>query len=181
MEWIWDLLKGNPWLALILLGVVGQLFTPNPKKRQQARERERERRKEKENETGETRTDPDEVAERIRDLFAGKTTAIETDVADDLVLAMPRPQPVRVVSEIEATHHADAGSYFDPDSIGETTYSSALTPESAASAYGIKGTPVDLNTLNLRSAVRAMMILGPPRSLASYDQDPLLSHYQRSR
>jgi hypothetical protein len=181
MEWIWDLLRGNPWLALILLGVVGQLFTPNPKKRQQARERERERRKEKENETGEARTDPDEVAERIRELFAGKTTASETDVEDDLVLALPRPLPVRVVSEIEANHHADAGSYFDPDSIGETTYSSALTPETAAAAYGIKAMPIDINTLDLRSAVRAMMILGPPRALASYDQDPLLSLHQRGR
>ena len=181
MEWLWELVTRNPWLFLILLGVVGQVFTPNPKKRQQARERERAARKQQQPpDTNKPRTDPDEVAARIRELFEGKSSTVVEDFEEDFeeapVLAMPQP-----TSEIERSHGAVAGSFFDPHSIGEDRTTPALDDASwdpASVEIGSRQAHRQGHRLDPQAAVRAMLILGPPRALATYDEDPLLSRYQ---
>lgn len=180
MDWLWDLLRHNPWLALILLGVVGQLFTPNPKKRRAAQ------RSSPPTDPQPTRTDPDEVAERIRELFAGKVKPTEPVVPVETyepLAVVETYEPVQT-DEIAASHRTVAGTYFDPYSIGETSIGKAPIGQTAIGVldvHGESGRKRQALALAPLASVRALLILGPPRSLAPYDQDPLLSIYQRAR
>ncbi len=216
MNRILEFISDNLWMVLILLGVVGQMFTPNPKKRQQARERERAKRLQRHEELSgqmprddprdqpmgsvgqerqreRPRTDPDDIAERIRELFEGKrgpVSEVDEDVFEEApVLAMQppvTPPPVRtpikpiVQKEAEVSHAAVAGAYFDPNSIGEDgpAASRQVSTQRPDRSWAIKDMTRAGFELDPKDAIRAMLILGPPRALASYDDDPLLSRYQ---
>jgi len=159
MNWLWDLIGGNPWLLLILLGIVGQVLSPNPKKRQEARERERARRRAQQPDQGAReepgRTDPDEIANRIRDLFEGQAEpVVEVPVAAVPVAEGP-------AAEVPAVPvNREVFKKFTPVA--------QVTEEERHSGY----------TLDPRAAIRTVLILGPPRALASYEEDPLSSRYQ---
>jgi hypothetical protein len=175
MQDILDFLLANPWLAvLLLMGIVGNIGSSAARRQQQRRRHSPPRRTAEqweelpEPERGEAAgpSPEEELARRIREVMLGPSAA---------PAAPPPPAPVVPSTSVEDMVAATPLVDFDSFDGVEAEEQQA---QARAKAAGGPSPPPDvpaaakLAEADPREAFRAILLLGRPRGLEAWEEDP---------
>ncbi|MEZ5989169.1 MAG: hypothetical protein R3F30_08610 [Planctomycetota bacterium] len=187
----------SPFGFLILIGILGQFFGSEKRQKraqEEARRRRQQRREQEPTQAGGEvqRTDAEDIARRIREMMGLEKPAPAAGAGAraagraDGTLPVPSPEP-RVRARQPERGHEQELQWQVEGVKGPVPQRASILPVTAP-GMALPGRPrrrrriVPVRSALLRNptlGVAALLALGPPRSLAPYEQDPLSCFHLR--
>jgi len=188
----------SPFGFLILIGILGQFFGSEKRQKraqEEARRRRQQRREQEEAQAGGEvkRTEAEDIARRIREMMGLEKPAPKTPdrapVPPPVPAPVPVPEPrVRTARPERRGHEQRVQWQVEGAGFAGQVPQPVSLPPTDVTVMALPGRPRRPRRVTpLRSALRrdptlgvtALLALGPPRSLAPYEQDPLSCFHLR--